>query len=69
MKERNYNEERQTRLSCKPLPSPSHFGNGRGNGILYRLGRRRANDRNKHAEQQEGPREGVYPVSINIFIQ
>ena len=27
VKERNYNEKRQTRLSCKPLPSLSHFSN------------------------------------------
>ena len=28
VKERETNEERQTRVNGKPLPSPSHFGNG-----------------------------------------
>ena len=40
--------------------------NGWGNGTSYRLGRRRVNDRNRHAEQREGPREGVYP-SILLY--
>ena len=71
MKERelNYKWRRQTtELSCKPLPLPSCFGNGRGDGILYRLVRWRANDRLRHAEQWEEPRERVSPVSINITL-
>ena len=58
MKERETNEERQIRLL------PSHFGNG----TSYRLARQLVNDRNRHAEQHEGPREGVSPVSINITL-
>ena len=58
MKERETNEERQIRLL------PSHFGNG----TSYRLARQIANDRNRRAEQHEGPREGVSPVSINITL-
>ena len=67
-RERNYNEERQRRLSCKPLLLSSHFGNGRHNGTSYRLGRRRVNDRNRHAEQREGPRgESIQSPLILLY--
>ena len=46
------------------MSSPSHFGNG----TSYKLARQRANDRIRHAKQQEGPREGVSLVSINITL-
>ena len=59
MKERETNEERQTRLVnlCR-----------HGNGTSYKLARRRANDRIRCVKQREGPREGVSPVSINITV-
>ena len=34
----------------------------------YKLARQRVNDRIRRAKQQEGPREGVSPVSINIIL-
>ena len=63
VKEKATNEEK-TNKACKPLLLPSHFGNG----TSYRLTRQRVNDRNRCAEQLEGPREGVSPVSINITL-
>ena len=54
----------KTNKACKPLLSPSHFGNG----TSYKLARQRANDRIRRAKQQEGQREGVSPVSINITL-
>ena len=71
MKERelNYKWRRQTtELSCKPLPLPSCFGNGRGDGILYRLVRWRANDRLRHAEQwEEQERESLQSPLILLY--
>ena len=64
MKERETNEERRTRLVnlCRHLHilvMALHIAN---------LARRRANDRIRRAKQQEGPREGVFPVSISISL-
>ena len=36
--------------------------------LQYKLARQRANVRIRCAKQQEGPREGVSPVSINITL-
>ena len=52
---------KKTNKACKPLSSPSHFGNGT-------LATQRANDRIRRAKQREGPREGVSPVSISITL-
>ena len=64
VKTRETNEARQTRHVnlCRHLSS--HFVNG----TSYKLARQRANDRIRRAKQQEGPREGVSPVSINITL-
>ena len=64
VKKRETNEQRQTRLVnlCRHL----HIS------VMalhqYKLARQRANDRIRRAKQQEGPREGVSPVSINITL-
>ena len=52
---------KKTNKACKPLSSPSHFGNDT-------LARQSANDRIRRAKQREGPRERVSPVSISITL-
>ena len=50
--------------ACKPLSSPSHFGNG----TSYKLARQRANDRIRRAKQQEGQgRESLQSPLILLY--
>ena len=65
VKKRETNEQRQTRLVvnlCRHLHISVMALH------IRKLARQRANDRIRRAKQQEGPREGVSPVSINITL-
>ena len=62
VKERETNEGRQTGTACKPLPSSSRVMALHINW----LGEERMTESIRRTKQQEGPREGVSPVSISI---